>query len=129
MNSEHYKDVLEKSVKPYFHRFHDASLTFMHDNAAVHASRATKDWFVAAKIPVLDWPAISPDMNPIENIWGIMAREVYADGKHYENIRELENAVKCSWNNVSDNIIKNLLASMPKRMAQVYKNNRNVCDY
>uniref|UniRef100_A0A3B3YE53 Tc1-like transposase DDE domain-containing protein n=1 Tax=Poecilia mexicana TaxID=48701 RepID=A0A3B3YE53_9TELE len=50
---------------------------FQQDNAAVHNARLTKEFFQENNITLLDHPACSPDLYPIENIWGWMAREVY----------------------------------------------------
>uniref|UniRef100_A0A3Q0RK78 Tc1-like transposase DDE domain-containing protein n=1 Tax=Amphilophus citrinellus TaxID=61819 RepID=A0A3Q0RK78_AMPCI len=43
---------------------------FQQDNAAVHNARLAKDFFQENNITLLDHPAWSPDLNPIENIWG-----------------------------------------------------------
>uniref|UniRef100_A0A673CA44 Tc1-like transposase DDE domain-containing protein n=1 Tax=Sphaeramia orbicularis TaxID=375764 RepID=A0A673CA44_9TELE len=51
-------------------------------NAAGHNARLTKDFFREKNITLLDHPACSPDLNPIENIWGWMAREVYKNDHH-----------------------------------------------
>uniref|UniRef100_A0A8C1MX09 Tc1-like transposase DDE domain-containing protein n=1 Tax=Cyprinus carpio TaxID=7962 RepID=A0A8C1MX09_CYPCA len=48
---------------------------FQQDNAAIHNARLTKDFFQENNVALLDHPACSPDLNPIENIWGWMARE------------------------------------------------------
>ena len=35
-------------------------------------------------VKLLDWPALTPDLNPIENLWGIVARQVYDGGRQFE---------------------------------------------
>ena len=47
----------------------------MHDNDPKHTARLTCDYLAEKQIKVLEWPASSPDINPIENLWGSM--------KHY----------------------------------------------
>ena len=45
-------------------------MAFMHDNAPEHRANATRGWLAANNIPVFGpWPARSPDMNPIDNLW------------------------------------------------------------
>ena len=39
----------------------------------------------------MDWPANQPDLNPMQNLWAILRRSVFAEGKQYTNITELEN--------------------------------------
>ena len=51
---------------------------FQRDNATVHTAKVVKSYFAANNIPLLEWPARSPDMNIIENLWGDVARVVYA---------------------------------------------------
>ena len=56
---------------------------YMHDNAKPHVSKLTNEWLKDNNINVIDWPAYSPDLNPIENVWIILVRMVYANGKQY----------------------------------------------
>uniref|UniRef100_A0A3Q2DBB7 Tc1-like transposase DDE domain-containing protein n=1 Tax=Cyprinodon variegatus TaxID=28743 RepID=A0A3Q2DBB7_CYPVA len=56
---------------------------FQQDNAAVHNVRLTKEFFQENNITLLDHPACSRDLNPVESIWGWMAREVYKNGHQF----------------------------------------------
>uniref|UniRef100_A0A8P4KJS9 Tc1-like transposase DDE domain-containing protein n=1 Tax=Dicentrarchus labrax TaxID=13489 RepID=A0A8P4KJS9_DICLA len=40
-------------------------------------------------VALLEHPACSPDLNPIENVWGWMAREVYKNGRQFLTVDAL----------------------------------------
>ena len=65
---------------------------FQQDNAAIHAARRTLAFFQDSEVQLLKHPACSPDLNPIENVWGWMARDVYKNGQQYATINELREA-------------------------------------
>ncbi len=54
----------------------DADLIFKQDLAPTHTAKGTKNWFNDNDVTVLDWPANSPDLNPIENLWSIVKRKM-----------------------------------------------------
>ncbi len=54
----------------------DADFIFQQDLAPAHTAKGTKSWFNDHGVTVLDWPANSPDLNPIENLWGIVKRKM-----------------------------------------------------
>uniref|UniRef100_A0A1I7X7R0 DDE_3 domain-containing protein n=1 Tax=Heterorhabditis bacteriophora TaxID=37862 RepID=A0A1I7X7R0_HETBA len=89
-NSVGYKQVLENHLLPYYNRFPQKNFIFQQDNAAIHVSCSTKDWFRRRNIVLTDWPSRSPDRNPSENLWGILASQVYAHNRQLSSIEGLK---------------------------------------
>lgn len=129
MNSKDYIQVLETRLLPFLRRFRRKKFTFQQDNAAIHTSKETKQWIKDHKIDLLDWPARSPDLNPVENLWGILVRRIYAEGKQYATVDELKSAILEAWGNIEKTVLENLVNSMPNRMFQVINRNGKVTDY
>ena len=53
---------------------------FQQDNAAIHNASITKKYLFEQKIRLLDHPTCSPDLNPMENLWGLIVAKVYEGG-------------------------------------------------
>jgi len=66
----------------------------------------------------LDWPAQSPDLNPIENLWAIMKRsittQIIAQG-----VEDLEKQLFNEWWSIPQETINKLIDSMPSRVQAV----------
>ncbi len=63
-----YQDILEHFMLPSADQlFKEADFIFQQDLAPVHTAKSTKSWLNDHGVGVLDWPANSPDLNPIEN--------------------------------------------------------------
>ena len=67
-------------------------------------------------VNVLPWPAVSPDMNPIEYICDYLGRNVRARG-NVHNLRDLENAFIQEWDNIPNVIFRRYVRSMRGRLA------------
>ena len=64
---------------------------------------------------MMPWPAYSPDLNPIENLWEIMTQHVYAGGRQFNDVSELRNAVQAAWDAVTAEQLDTLVKSMRRR--------------
>lgn len=118
MNSEKYIDMLNKSLLPFVKR----GLKFMHDGATIHRSELTSNWLKEKGIGVIDWPAHSPDLNPMENLWGILTRAVYSNGRQFKNKNDLKEEVIKQWSLISTRTLSNLVKSMSERIVEVLSN-------
>lgn len=129
MNSVDYQQVLERNLVPYLSQFPEQKIFFQQDNAPVHVSKSTRAWLGRNNIELLEWPPCSPDLNPIENLWGIIVHRVYAQNREYKCLDELMVAIVDVWNNIEDEIIQALVNSMPERMFRVINTDGNVTGY
>ena len=80
------------------------------------------EWAKSNNIEVIDWPACSPDQNPIENIWGILARRVYAQNRQYKDVFEPKETIIDEWQAISEDIRTKLVQSMPDRIFELIRN-------
>lgn len=129
MNSEKYQELLENVLIDYYDQMPMEDWIFQHDNAPIHTSRYVKQWLQETNISVLDWPARSPDLNPIENLWGILARKVYENGAQYSDVNSLKTAIRNAWKEIPETILHNLIFSMKNRIFEIIKNNGGSTKY
>ena len=78
INSERYIEVLENNFNPFVLNFGGQNPIFQQDNAPVHTSSTTRNWLAQQNYKILDWPAKSPDLNPIE-ICGEFSQEMFIE--------------------------------------------------
>lgn len=97
MNAENYIEVLDDVLLNFAEEFHGESWTYQQDNAPIHSAKRTKEFFASKNIPVLKWPAVSPDLNPMENLWSILSKQVYKGGRQFDTLLQLKKAIQEEW--------------------------------
>ncbi len=120
VNAAIYQEILEHFMLPSADKFYgDADFIFQQDLAPAHTAKGTKSWFNDHGVTVLDWPANSPDLNPIENLWGIVKRKMRDTRPN--NADELKATVKETWASIPPQQCHKLITSMPCRIEAVIK--------
>lgn len=125
IDSQKYKDILERHIIPY----QQLIKCFQHDNAPPHVALSVKQLLQSNQINVMEWPPYSPDMNPIENIWAILKRKV--EQRHPTNLEKLEESILDIWRNDSSisDASRNAVNSMQYRLKALIKSGGGFTKY
>ncbi len=93
---------------------------FQHDNDPKHTSKATVGFLKKNRVKVIQWPSMSPDLNPIEHLWGILKRQV--EHHSQSSIQSLKEVILEEWKKIDLAKCRQLVHSMPRRLGAVIKN-------
>ncbi|MBR4634193.1 transposase, partial [bacterium] len=117
IKSDVYTENLEKSGM--FEDLQDREYVFMQDGAPSHTSKMTKQWLHSRCDFLAFWPSNSPDLNPIEMIWGIMKKKISLLPERPNNIENLQTVIQEIWDSIDMNTINRLIESFYYRLLLV----------
>ncbi|GFX10929.1 transposable element Tcb1 transposase [Trichonephila clavipes] len=106
--------ILEQHVR-LFRRAMGAEFLFMDDNTRLHRVNIVDESLQSEDINRMDWPAYSPDLNPIEHVWDMLGRRIGARQPPPTCLPELRRALLDEWCNIPQDKIDNLILSLPMR--------------
>ncbi|GFW78264.1 transposable element Tcb1 transposase [Trichonephila clavipes] len=116
LNSQRYiSELLEPVVLPYIQGFFTA--IFQQDNERSHVTRIIQRFFVNHQIELLPWPARSPDLSLIGNMWSTDAQRLTQFTPSAATPYQLWQRVEAAWSAVPQEHIQSLFESMPTCVA------------
>ena len=111
-----YRSLIEKSelITTCDAMYGAGNYYFMQDGAPAHSS-ALATLFLQKRVNYLKfWPANSPDLNPIQHVWGMMKRILKQ--KQFNSLEELTNEIMEIWESISIDVINSLIESFEGRL-------------
>jgi len=118
MDKDMYLDILENAMLPSADMIYGREEWLLQqDNDSKHTAHVVRDWMAHNEIPVMPWPAQSPDLNPIENLWSILD----ASGKNRKcnTADQLFTILRDTWNTLDKSLLEGLVNSMHDRCEAV----------
>jgi transposase len=128
-NSIKYCEMLGDNFICKAHNFQGNDFIFQQDNASIHTSKYSREVLEEENINTLDWPARSPDLNPIENVWGRLTQIIYKNSRSYKKREDLKNAINEAWEQLPQSYFQDLVGSMKKRLREVIKQDGDSIKY
>lgn len=121
MDTDNYLSTLNATLIEPMKIFYPDGYFFQQDNAPAHRAKKTKDWLRHNDINLIEWPANSPDLSPIENVWGVIKREISKQQpKNYEDLQE---KIKSLWLKYAPGFVGDMTCTMRKRIDACLANN------
>ncbi|KAK7106404.1 hypothetical protein V1264_017665 [Littorina saxatilis] len=118
LTGQRYRDeTVAPSVLPALHQI-GVQAVFQDDNATPHRARLVNNFIQQAGVTRMNWPACSPDFNPIEHQWDGLDRRVRNNHTHPRNLQQLLQFLQIEWQTIPQAFCRKLGTSMRNRTAE-----------
>nr|CAH7732967.1 unnamed protein product [Callosobruchus chinensis] len=107
------RNIINAIVQPLRNEIGDQFI-LMDDNARPHRTKVVQQALENGNIARLEWPAMSPDMNPIERVWDYVSRAIFNRNNPPKSTQELIVAATEEWDNIPHEVINNLIIGMTR---------------
>ena len=122
INATKYQEILDEHLWPVIAwHFPGGDYFFQDDNAPVHRAWSTQDFVAQNGINGMSWPAQSPHINVIENLWLLLKRKLQTCTGMIKSKNDLFQEIHSIWTSITPAYIQCLYKSIPKRILNVIK--------
>ena len=130
-NSESYKQLLDEKAQPRIRREMGNDFVLQQDNCSIHVSKLMKEWTAKVNMTTLEWPARSPDLNLIENVWEMLGQLVY-DGPEITKEAQLWERILGAKKQLIEtlrDVIVHMFDHYEERLIKVIEKKADITDY
>ena len=122
LNGQRYRDeILRPLVVPALQQICQQAV-LQDDNARPHCARVVNTFLQQAGVNRMDWPACSPDLNPIENLWDHLEQRVVRNHPPAQTLQQLLVLLQLEWQAIPQHQLRHLSHSMRRRCAECIAN-------
>ncbi|KAL4501533.1 hypothetical protein ABPG72_018584 [Tetrahymena utriculariae] len=125
LNQDTYLNILEE----FFEENQDLkSCVFQQDNARPHTGKKVTQFFEDNEIRVLPWASQSPDINPIERVWGMLKSKINKIFDTIDSFEEFQRQIENIFFNDQDikQLIINTIRNIPQHLSKLIEKNGNI---
>jgi transposase len=124
LDSNHYIELLGESLLRDFPllrgtRSRPGKYLFQQDNARPHVSKKSQEYLESIRVYTVEWPSESPDLNPIENVWGFIKGELFKFNDELKDMEQTWEKIQEIWYNQVNFMVPNLYNSLSNRFIKV----------
>ncbi len=118
LEQNQYHQIIRHQLMPSARRlFNNRNWTFQEDNDPKHTANSTKALYNQLHILCEEWPANSPDLNPIEKLWQCL--DIMCKDRRCNTKEELFLTLQEAWNCIPIDYLTSLVESMTRRLNAV----------
>jgi transposase len=115
IDAEEYQNILWSNlIEPR----HDEYLRLLQDNALPHSAASTMDFLDNFEVEMVEnYPPNSPDLNPIEKVWGWMVQ--YINNRPCQTPDSYEKLIEESWDAIPQSVIAGFISHTPSEIQHI----------
>ncbi len=131
LNATVYLSIVADHVHPFMTTVYHLLMYFQQDNASCHKDQIISDCFLEHdnEFTLLKWPPQSPDLNPIEQLWDVVEREIHIMDVQLTNLQQLCDAIMSIWTNISEECFQPCVEPKLRRIKPVLEAKRGPTRY